>query len=124
MQGVFKKRKKIAPADQTTEAIYRSYIKYMDSHSDWLLIYDNCDYYTDKEYADFAELCLPKNQAVGNILITTRNKRSIGKVKRIEIGTLSEADEMAFLLQRTESEDANGAERLGNFPLALEIAGA
>ena len=100
----------------------------MDSHSDWLLIFDNCDYYTDKEYTDFSELCLPKNQAVGNILITTRNKRSIGKAKRIEIGTLPESDAAAFLLQRTWSDDAAGAkrlaERLGNFPLALEIAGA
>ena len=120
--------KKITPADLTTEAICRSYTNYMDSHSDWLLIFDNCDYYTDKEYTDFSELCLPKNQAVGNILITTRNKRSIGKAKRIEIGTLPESDAAAFLLQRTWSDDAAGAkrlaERLGNFPLALEIAGA
>lgn len=124
----FLTEKKIAPADQTTEAICQAYTKYMDSHSDWLLIYDNCDYYTDKEYADFSELCLPKNQAVGNILITTRNKRSIGKAKRSEVGVLSNEDAAVFLLQRTGSDDAAGAkrlaERLGNFPLALEIAGA
>ena len=124
----FLAEKKIAPAEQTMEAIIRSYTKYMDSHSDWLLVFDNCDYYTDKEYADFAKRFLPKNQAVGNILITTRNKRSIGKAKRIEIGTLPEADAVAFLLRRTDSDDKAGAERLakrlGRFPLALEIAGA
>ena len=124
----FLTEKKIAPADQTTEAICQSYTNYMDSHSDWLLIYDNCDYYTDKEYADFSELCLPKNRSVGNILITTRNKRSIGKAKRIEVGVLSGEDAVAFLIQRTELDDSAGAEqlaeRLGRFPLALEIAGA
>ena len=125
---VFLAEKKIAPADQTADAIIRSYTNYMDSHSDWLLIFDNCDYYTDREYADFTEKLLPKNQAVGNILITTRNKRSIGKAKRIEIETLPEADAVAFLLLRTFSDDKAGAERLakrlGRFPLALEIAGA
>ena len=124
----FLTEKKIVPADQTTEAICQSYTNYMDSHSDWLLIYDNCDYYTDKEYAAFSELCLPKNQAVGKILITTRNKRSIGRAKRIEAGVLSGEDAVAFLLQRTELDDSAGAEqladRLGQFPLALEIAGA
>lgn len=124
----FLTEKKIVPADQTTEAICQSYTNYMDSHSDWLLIYDNCDYYTDKEYAAFSELCLPKNQAVGKILITTRNKRSIGRAKRIETGVLSGEDAVAFLLQRTELDDSAGAEqladRLGQFPLALEIAGA
>lgn len=124
----FLTEKKIAPADETTEAICRSYINYMDSRSDWLLIYDNCDYYTDAEYTEFSNLCLPKNQAVGSILITSRNKRSIGKAKRIEVGVLSDRDAVEFLLQRTWSDDAKGAERLavrlGRFPLALEIAGA
>lgn len=125
---VFLAEKKITPAGKTTEAICQSYIKYIDSHSDWLLVYDNLDYYTDKEYAKFADLCLPKNQAAGNILITSRNKRSIGKAKRIEIGTLPGTDAVAFLLQRTGSSDTAGAKqlvkRLGRFPLALEIAGA
>ena len=124
----FLAEKKIVPADDKAETICKAYTNYLDSHSDWLLIYDNCDYYTDKEYAEFSELCLPKNQAVGNILLTARNKRSIGKAKRIEIGTLPDTDAVEFLLQRTGMDDTTGAERLsarlGRFPLALEIAGA
>lgn len=124
----FLAEKQALPNVQTKEGICQSYTKYMDSHPDWLIIYDNGDYYTDKEYSDFSNLCLPKNRSVGHILITSRNKRPIGKAKRIQIDVLPDADAVSFLLQRTESDDTDGAEqlasRLGRLPLALEIAGA
>lgn len=113
--------------DSKSEVAHK-YMSFMESHSDWLIVYDGCDYFKDEEFSQFVKEYLPKNPATGNILITTRNNRPIGKAKRIEVVTLAENEAADFLMQRTErdnTEDAGKlAIRLGCFPLALELAGA
>lgn len=125
---IFLKSKRLLPDEMSTESIYQSYTKYMDSHSGWLIIYDNCDFYTDSEYDAFKKLCLPKNPSTGNILITSRNNRKIGDSKPIDVHTMSLSDSKLFLLKRTGTDDDSIAEllarRLGCFPLAMEIAAA
>ena len=120
--------KHLLRSDLTAESIRQSYIEYMDSHSDWLIIYDNCNYYTDSAHNRFRNECLPKNINTGHIIITSRSNRAIGKSGMVEINQLSMADSIHFILQRTKYKDEDQAKRLairlGRFPLAMEIAGA
>lgn len=117
------------PADTSFESICNSYVDYMDSHRDWLIVYDNCDYYLESDYNAFKRYCLPKRISTGNILITSRNNRRIGRSTIVNVHTMAIDEATQFLLQRTE-ETGDGllaeklAARLGCFPLAMEIAGA
>ena len=122
------KSKGLLIENESKSEVAHKYTSFMESHSDWLIVYDGCDYYKDEDFSQFVKEYLPKNPATGNILITTRNNRPIGKAKRIEIVTLTKAEAADFLMQRTELENLESAEglaiRLGYFPLALELAGA
>ena len=120
--------KNIPPENQGAKTVCQAYQKYMDSRMDWLIIYDNANYYTDESFNDFVQLCLPKNTRTGNIIITTRNNRPIGKAEIIEIDLLTEEESKDFLMIRTNHNDEAGAiqlaKRLVYYPLALELAGA
>lgn len=124
----FLNTKCILPSDTSTNSICHTYIDYMNNHSNWLIIYDNYDCYSNEEYNEFKKLCLPKNFSTGNILITSRNNRKIGDSKIVDINSLLEEDSIQFLLKRTETDNRimakKLAKRLGYFPLAMEIAGA
>lgn len=122
------KAKKIKPFDQSVESICAAYLNYMESRADWLIVFDNCNYYTDAEFNLFLNLCIPKNPSVGNVLITTRSNRPIGKAVLKEVGVLSENDATDFIKNRTGIDDTDSskklADRLKGYALALEIAGA
>lgn len=103
------------------------YFQYLNNQDNWLIVFDNCDYYKDAEFRDFVS-CLPKECTNGHILITTRNNRKIGKAEQIEVDVFNEEDAIEFLIRRAQDTDKGGAkalaERLGCLPLALELAGA
>ena len=104
------------------------YFRYLSKQDRYLVVYDNCDYYTDSEYVELIKL-LPKDNTNGHVLITTRNKYlGKNKVQSIEVSLFSKTEAVGFLKERTNDCDEEGAsvlaERLGRFPLALELAGA
>jgi nucleoside phosphorylase/tetratricopeptide (TPR) repeat protein len=96
----------------------------MDHEWRWLIVLDNA--IDAEEVRDF----LPR-QGPGHIIITSRNSlsqwESIASKKR-ELKEFSKLESIEFLIRRTELQDQEGAgklaEKLGNFPLALEQAGA
>ena len=116
------------PDGSDSEAVCRAYISYMAQHTNWLIVYDNCNYYLDSEFDLFRRMCLPKNNSDGNIIITSRNSRRIGRSTLIDVDIFTPEEAKQFLMQRAEISDEQAAEklaaRLGCFPLALEIAGA
>lgn len=124
----FLKSKGLPIENDSKLEVAHKYMSFMESHADWLIVYDGCDYFKDEDFSQFVKEYLPKNPATGNILITTRNNRPIGKAKRIEIVALTETEALDFLRHRTGLDNPVDAERLairlGCFPLALELAGA
>lgn len=116
------------PDGSDSEAVCRAYISYMAQHTNWLIVYDNCNYFLDSEFDLFRRMCLPKNNSDGNIIITSRNSRRIGRSTLIDVDIFTLEEAKQFLMQRAEISDEQAAEklaaRLGYFPLALEIAGA
>lgn len=108
------------------KAVSSVYLEYMNSRTDWLLIFDGCDYFRKEDFAKFVNCYLPNNPSVGNILITTRSNYRIGKAGRVEVYTLPKDEAVSFILTRTETSDIEQAEKLAKrldyFPLAMEIA--
>lgn len=87
----------------------------------WLLIFDNAPTPDDvKPY-------LPQGEN-GHMVITSRESDWSGMASSLEVRVWSRTESVAFLLRRTGSDDGNAADRLaealGDFPLALEQAGA
>ncbi len=89
----------------------------------WLMVFDNAgDVEAVREY-------LP-SQGSGHIIITSLNSISPWEsvAFREDLTEFSNHESIEFLLRRTRLEDKDGAgklaEELGNFPLALEQAGA
>ena len=110
------------------DAIRAGFINFMDDCSKWLLIYDNCDYYTDEQYNAFIRY-LPHSYGKGrDILITSRTNQSFGRAITLEIEAFSEEEAENYLITFTSDNDRDGvlrlARRLGCFPLALEYAAA
>ena len=98
-----------------------------NSNKNWLLIYDNATYANGKEH-ELLQKYLPKNRAVGNILLTTVCTMQYDDVPLIDLDVFTEYTAKEFLQRRTKNNDDIGAlsvaERLGFLPLALEQAGA
>ena len=108
------------------DEVRQAYTDYMEALPSWLIIYDNCDFYDKKELRYLVNHCLP--QGNGHILITSRDIRAVGNSESLEVHPFDLPLASRFLMDRSGDpceEDAKKlAERLGCFPLALEVAGA
>jgi tetratricopeptide (TPR) repeat protein len=102
--------------------------RWLEGHSDWLLILDNAD--DPKVVEEF----LPVNSK-GHILLTSRAQvfDDIGIMSPVELDEMSPPDARMFLLRRTGREELDTGEEkaveelakvLDYLPLALEQAGA
>ena len=107
--------------------IISSFITFVDTHTGWMLVYDNCDYASPIAFREMLPL-LPTNPTAGKIIITTRASFDIANFSGYKVPPFSIQDSVQFLLSRLNSADENGAvelaNRLGRFPLALEYAAA
>ncbi|KZP22100.1 TPR-like protein [Athelia psychrophila] len=126
--------------DQAVQiAVVRLWLEQSDRHGcwRWLLILDN----VTAESAQFLREHLPRQNASGNILITTRTRNIAESVANsagqehiiFELKALSKAQSVALLLKRAgvqtgAAEDLTSAEklvsRIGCLPLAVEQAGS
>jgi tetratricopeptide (TPR) repeat protein len=115
------KMKLMNTAQQDAAIIIETVLNWMDTHDQWLFIYDNVDH-VNSDTAWWPRNCR------GNILITTRNRKvTIGQ--GIEISIFNDLEAIAFLENRTgiyndRQQALLLAQRLGCFPLALEQASA
>ena len=104
-----------------TQLKVKSVIKWLNNNEKWLLIFDNV------EKPDSIRDYLPSNLN-GHIIITSRFRswKALGNV--ITIPTFSRDESAHFILNRinlNENNETNKlAEKLGDFPLALEQAAA
>ncbi len=103
------------------EKIIQAVRKWLDHHSNWLLVFDNAvDVVTISNF-------LPKSSG-GHVLITSRNEQWSNIIIPLEIKVWNREESVAFLNKRTGQHDdkaANGiAAALGDLPLALEQAAA
>ena len=114
---------KLGLIDKQTDGKYiiETVLNWLDTHSEWLFIYDNADKISTDTY------WWPKN-IKGNVLITTRNHHNhIGKV--LNVATFSKEEAVDFLVMRVDCDNNRDSalalsERLGFLPLALEQAAA
>ena len=105
-------------------------LRWLNQHTDWLLILDNVD---TPEAAQTVDALLPRLQN-GHVLITSRRTEWGNRIRTLALDTLSEDDATAFLLERTGNRrhstetDADTARALAKvldgLALALEQAGA
>ncbi len=110
------------------ERIVRATLDWLTANDRWLLILDNA---SDRRLIDrFAP-----DRAAGDVLVTSRERvfAEAGMPRALDVGDLTEAEAVAFLLARTGRRDPPRAERaaasalaaeLGYLPLALEQAAA
>jgi tetratricopeptide (TPR) repeat protein len=114
---------------QTIQAVKQ----WLDTHTDWLLIFDNAD-----TLADIYDYLPQENK--GHILLTTRAQTMSGIAQKIEIKTMASEEGISLILKRagilppdvplTEASetDHDGAQiivdLMGGLPLALDQAGA
>lgn len=107
--------------DQPEQAVVIAAVRaWCEGHDRWLLIFDNAEAPADLEYF------LPRGG--GHVVITSRNP-AWGKVaEALPVDLWPRAQSISFLMQRTESTDAQAADTiadaLGDLPLALEQAAA
>lgn len=105
----------------------RDFLCWINNKKDWLIVYDNLDY-SDPDFKEiFEERYLVKNNKNGNILITTQNRQPFYGEPIINIDVFSDDDAVFFVKRRCgrvlSAEDARKlADRLGNYPIALEQA--
>jgi tetratricopeptide (TPR) repeat protein len=110
--------------DDTVRAVNR----WLETNSDWLLIFDNAD------APELLKGFRPRNTK-GHVLLTSRAQvfDALGIARPIEIEAMSPEEALEFLFTRTGRDDNNVeeskaaaqlAEELGHLPLALEQAGA
>ena len=117
-----------AAAESDQERIVAAVLQWFDSTDRWLLILDNVD--SRQEVRPF----VPQSEK-GHLLVTSRESvfQEFGIARGLEVVDLDDDEALRFLLSRTGREVAGAADRaaaaelareLGNFPLALEQAGA
>ena len=103
------------------------FLSWFDKHDSWLLIYDNATYTTSEE-CEILQKHLPKNSAIGNVLLTTSCNTPYFGEPMISVKSFSESEAVDFLQRRTKKcvdENASAlVQNLGCLPLALEQAGA
>lgn len=118
--------RKVLPEDGSTNNTQLAFQDYCDTHSSWLLVYDNVEY-EDAELYEILKAYFPHNTSKGNILLTTRCKNAFEDATQREV-TVFDTDEAAlFLRLRSKCNEAGAeklAERLGFLPLALDYAAA
>lgn len=124
--SLFLKSRGIMVDDKEADLIILTAIDYFNNHKNWLLIFDNCDYFQDKDFS-FLQNSLPNNTDAGHILITSRTIQRLQKAKTIEVGIMSPEAAVRFVETRIGKEDQQIPElcqTLGYYPLALECAAA
>jgi tetratricopeptide (TPR) repeat protein len=109
--------------------IIEAVLRELEKHTDWLLILDNVD---SKDMAKRLSEEVLSRLAGGHVLITSYWSDWPDEIANLQINGLNEADAVAYLLERTESErkklgDDAGfsgevARKLGGYPVALEQA--
>jgi class 3 adenylate cyclase/tetratricopeptide (TPR) repeat protein len=115
-------------ADSDQERIVAAVLKWLSGTDRWLMILDNVD--SRQEVRPFVPAT-----SKGHILITSRESvfQEFGIARGLEVVDLDGEEAVRFLLLRTGREDARPddhaaaaelASEVGNFPLALEQAGA
>ena len=119
--------------DQEQQVVVHATKQWLETHSRWLLIFDNAD-----DLAMVQDYLPQGNQ--GHILLTTRAQAMAGLARKIELETM-ESEEGAILLLRRAGllapdatlESVSTADRaiardivqaMGGLPLALDQAGA
>lgn len=120
----------IASEDQKLDELVAIAKNWLETHDDWLLIFDNAD------HPDLVKPYRPKNPR-GRSLLTSRAQSfgGLGIRSPLVLETLSEVEASAFLWYRTGKEqptESNGetaaaialVRELGCLPLALEQAAA
>jgi DNA-binding XRE family transcriptional regulator len=119
--------------EQDQHRIVKAVIRWLNTHSHWLLIYDNVENFVS------VQQMLPTTH-LGSILLTTRSQATGSTALPIEIAELSPEEAVSFLLRRAKvlgydeplyqvnpADQAAAsaiAESLGRLPLALDQAGA
>ncbi len=118
------------PDNPNVEELQKSIKEWLSKHNDWLLIFDNLEFYDD------IHNYLP-NPLNGHCIITTR-KAHLPFCSLVEVKEFNLEEAVLFLKNRIPNYGENGdmcyddfeakapilAERLGYLPLALEQAGA
>ena len=114
----------VAPGITDQNEVMREVHAWLEQQvSPWLLVYDNA---TSPE----AVLrYLPERRGLHHLIVTSRHTGGWGGVAQpLEVKTLERKESVAFLLKRTQQNDAAAAgalaDALGDLPLALEQAGA
>ena len=113
---------------QNPDDAVRAVVRWLESKSGWLLIFDNAD------APEMVKEFRPRNPE-GRVLLTSRAQvfDTLGIVKPFEIDVMLPEEALGFLFTRAGREDGNAAEReaaarlaeeLAYLPLALEQAGA
>ncbi|HWE37418.1 MAG TPA: tetratricopeptide repeat protein [Isosphaeraceae bacterium] len=119
----------IKTAATEVDARMNEVLRWLDAHPGWLLIVDNVD--TEPAAAEVERLLA--RLSAGHVLITSRLANWSRAVERLELHVLTEADAVAFLLERTGNRltapddpgtAATIARELGGLALALEQVGA
>jgi tetratricopeptide (TPR) repeat protein len=105
--------------DATPEEILRAVHFWMETHGDWLAIFDNADDLTIvRDY-------LPPNGA-GHLILTTRESAPDEIAHPVSLDVFTEDEATQFLLKKTEKSDEAAARALARemdgLPLALDQA--
>ena len=119
--------------EQDQDAVVKAVIRWLDTHTDWLLILDNAD------RLDIVETFIPPS-GKGHVLLTTRAHSTGTLAQRLEIEKMGLEEGTLFLLRRSQRlkgtaglESVKPAIReqaqaivaaLDGLPLALDQAGA
>lgn len=103
----------------------RKFINYLNKTDEtWFLVYDNCNFESDKDYERFNSL-LPVS-VKGQVLVTTQTSLSFNGKAPIEIDPFDEPDACIFLQRKTGLDIDQSAKEIistyGGHALALEYA--
>ncbi|MCP4608174.1 MAG: tetratricopeptide repeat protein [Planctomycetes bacterium] len=109
--------------------IIEAVLRELEKHTDWLLILDSVD---SKDMAKRLSQEVLSRLTAGHVLITSCLSNWPDEIANLQLNGLNEADAIAYLLEKTESErkvlpDDAGfsgevAHKLGGYPVALEQA--
>ena len=103
-----------------------AFTDFLDSRNKWLLIFDNCDSYTEEEFSRI-QAFFPRSLGPGrDILITSRANNSFTAAKLVPVKRFLREESVSYLTVTAELDDPEGAttlaERLGDHPLAERFA--
>lgn len=106
----------------------RDVLTWTNSNGIWLFIFDNATL-KDGEAFELLHKYAPKNYKNGSILILSQNSSAMVSGCSIHLTMLTDDESMSFLEKRAHIDEVDGSRkglctRLGNYPLALEQAGA